>query len=159
MSFSGDNDVTDTILYDVNGSHLAVTSSQVVLSSQPIFLFGGLSGSTARPIRLDSNDALSVTGSVTVDARPNQVSTLTLITASSQTTQFLSADATRRGACVYNDANKPLFLRLGVSASYANFSVKMFRDSYYEVPYAYTGVITGLWENGATGEAKITQVF
>lgn len=66
MAFSGDNDVVDSVLYDVSGSHLAVTGSQVVLTSQPMLIVAGLTGSVVRPIRLDINGSQFVTGSMTI---------------------------------------------------------------------------------------------
>lgn len=73
MAFSGDNDVVDSVLYDVSGSHLAVTSSQVVSSTQPFLLVGGVSGSTVKRLSLDSAGALVVTGSVLTFATGTQV--------------------------------------------------------------------------------------
>lgn len=64
MAFSGDNDVVDSVLYDVSGSTLAVTSSAVVASTQPMLLIAGLSGSTVKSLRLNTSGDVFVTGSV-----------------------------------------------------------------------------------------------
>jgi hypothetical protein len=78
LAFSGDNDVVDSILYDVNGSPLAVTSSQDVSFSQPLLLIAGLSGSTAKSIKVDAQGAFVVTGSVQVIPSSIQVITGTV---------------------------------------------------------------------------------
>jgi len=66
MTFSGDNDVIDAILYDVNGSMLVVTGGQVVSSNQPMLISAGLIGSMARALMIDASGSLVITGTVGV---------------------------------------------------------------------------------------------
>lgn len=73
-------------------------------------------------------------------------------------TTLLSANAARTGATVHNDSTVALYLKLGATASTTSFTVKMAADSYYEVPYGYTGVIDGIWASDASGAARITEL-
>jgi len=50
-----------------------------------------------------------------------------------------------------------LDLKLGATASISSFTVKMQTDSYYEVPFGYTGIIDGVWDS-ATGSARVTDI-
>lgn len=173
MAFSGDNDVVDVVLYDVNGNLLTVSGSQGVDPTQPMIPVAGLSGSFAHALKITNDGTLfitgslqttlpglmNVTGSVYADLRPALTGSSTPFVAASITTVTLfPANPARRGATVYNNTNKYMYLRMGVSASTSNFSVKMPRDAYFEAPFNYTGVITAVWEAGVSGNAQLSEI-
>lgn len=83
--------------------------------------------------------------------------TCTSVAASATVVTLLAASASRLGATVHNDGPNNLYLRLGAGASLAAFSVRIPAQGYYEVPYRYTGVITGIWDV-ASGDARITEL-
>ena len=71
-------------------------------------------------------------------------------------TTILAANANRLGAMIYNNSNQTLFLAFGSGATTTDFSVSMTKESVTEVPFNYTGVITGVWSS-ANGSARITE--
>lgn len=86
-------------------------------------------------------------------ATPTQSS----VAASATNVTLLAANANRLGATIYNDSSVNLFLKLGATASSTSFTCKIAAAGYYEIPFAYTGIIDGLWDS-ATGNARITEL-
>lgn len=85
-------------------------------------------------------------------------STTSSVSATTSTVTLLAANSDRLGATVHNDSNKALYLKLGSGASTSDFTVDVPRKGYYEVPYQYTGILTGVWASGASGNARVTEV-
>lgn len=80
------------------------------------------------------------------------------VAASATSVTILSSNAGRLGASIFNDSTVALYLDLsGGTATTSSFTVKVAADGYYEVPFGYTGTITGLWAS-ATGNARVTQM-
>lgn len=69
-----------------------------------------------------------------------------------------AANTARKGLAVYNATNVALYVKLGAAASTASFTVKIGADGYYEVPFNYTGIVTGIWLAGGTGSALVTEI-
>jgi len=84
-------------------------------------------------------------------------SAITSVAASVTNVTILGSNANRKGATIYNNSASQLYLKLGATATTSSFSVLMWRDSYYEVPFGYTGIIDGLWTT-ATGAALVTEI-
>ena len=55
-----------------------------------------------------------------------------------------AANAARKGLTLYNEGNQPWYVKLGAAATLTSFTVKILRDGYYEVPFGYTGIVTGI---------------
>jgi len=73
-------------------------------------------------------------------------------------TLILASNVNRKGATIYNDSNAKLYLLLGTTAaSLTNFTVTLSKDAYYEVPFAYSGQIRGIWAS-ASGFARVTEL-
>jgi hypothetical protein len=73
-------------------------------------------------------------------------------------TLLLASNVNRKGATIFNDSNAKLYLLLGTTvSSLTNFTVVLSKDAYYEVPFAYSGQIRGIWAS-ATGFARITEL-
>lgn len=71
---------------------------------------------------------------------------------------LLAANASRRGATIYNtDANALYVLLAAGTASATNLSWSIAANSQYEVPFGYTGIIVGVWAGDGSGAAKITE--
>lgn len=81
----------------------------------------------------------------------------TSVSASVTVVTLLVSLPARLGATVHNDSTSILYLRLGAAASTTTFSVRVPPQGYYEVPYRYTGVITGIWDVAA-GNARVTEL-
>lgn len=84
--------------------------------------------------------------------------TLSSVASGVASVTILAANAARRGAVVTNTDANALHLDLsGGTASTTSFSVKVAADGYYEVPYGFTGAITGIWALDGTGSALVTE--
>ena len=79
------------------------------------------------------------------------------VSGATSSTTILAANNARTGALIWNDSSAILYLDLtGGTATSTSCSVKMAPDKLYEVPYYYTGLITGIWAS-ATGAARVTE--
>jgi len=83
--------------------------------------------------------------------------TQTSVAGSATNVTLLASNTSRKGALIYNDSTAILYVRLQATATTSNFSVKMFSDDTYEVPFGYTGIIDGIWASAA-GNARITEI-
>ena len=79
------------------------------------------------------------------------------VSGSASSVTLLAANTVRIGATIWNDSSAILYVDLtGGTATATSCSVKLVADAYFEVPYRYTGLITGIWAS-ATGAARITE--
>lgn len=92
-----------------------------------------------------------------VEEARSGASAVTSVAGSASSVTLLASNADRKGGTIYNDSTAILYLKLGASASTSSFTVKMFPEDYYEVPFNYTGIIDGVWAS-ATGDARITEL-
>lgn len=71
---------------------------------------------------------------------------------------ILAANPARRGASIQNTSTAILYLLLGGGTATATtaHSVQMAANTYFEVPFGFTGAITGIWA-AANGQANITE--
>ena len=82
----------------------------------------------------------------------------TAVNASVTAVDLLAANSTRRSASIFNTATTRLYLKCGTGASLTSFAAYVEPGGYYEVPTAYTGLITGIWAGAdASGRAMITE--
>lgn len=92
----------------------------------------------------------SVSGTVNVGSLPTSATASVYAVLSSVTSvSILSANIARRGATLYNNAGTTVFVELGTPVSTSVFTVKMVDQSYYEVPYGWTGVVAGISTSNA----------
>lgn len=101
--------------------------------------------------------SVSVLNTVTTRATGAPTSVVTSVGSSVSSVTLLGSNANRRGATVYNNSTRKLYLKLGAAASTTSFSVLLFANSYWEVPAFYTGVIDGIWD-AVNGAALVTEV-
>jgi hypothetical protein len=72
---------------------------------------------------------------------------------------ILAANAARYGATVYNDDANALYLLLGTGTVSATvYTVQVTSGGYYEVPFGFTGILTGLWAADGSGSARVTEL-
>lgn len=120
------------------GSTAPTVGQKAMASSVPVTIASDQSAITANPTRSGTGTASNVASSATV-------------------VTLLASNANRLGATVFNDSNQNLFLKLGSAASLTSFTVRLTPNGYYEVPYSYTGIITGIWSS-ANGNARVTEL-
>jgi hypothetical protein len=73
---------------------------------------------------------------------------------------ILASNTARLGATVYNDSSATLYLLLGATAaSTTNYTCRVVSSGYYEVPFGYTGQLTGIWASDpGDGAARVTEL-
>lgn len=76
-----------------------------------------------------------------------------------------AANTARYGLTIANDDANELYILLGagtVSATVYTQKLAGYSGSgstpYYEVPYGFTGIVTGLWAGDGSGSARITEI-
>ena len=82
---------------------------------------------------------------------------VTSVAGSASNVTCLASNANRLGATIYNDSSADLYVKLGATASSSSFTVKLFQDGFFTVPFGYTGIIDCIWSS-ATGNARVTEV-
>lgn len=87
---------------------------------------------------------------------PSTTATETTVQASTTSVQLLAANPNRKGASVYNTASEPLYLAFGATATATTESLTLNSNDYYELPFGYTGIISGIW-SGSTGSVLVTE--
>jgi hypothetical protein len=105
--------------------------------------------------------AVSAAGALSVAPPPSATATETGVAASASSVTVLAANTARKGAAITNDqASATLYLRLSATAATAasgGYTVILPGGAYYEVPFGYTGQITGIW-SAATGFANVSEL-
>lgn len=97
-------------------------------------------------------------GDVDVLSMPTSgTATLSNVSGSASSVTLLSSNISRKGATIWNNSTAILYVKFGSTASATSCTVKMVADAYYEVPFGYTGIITGIWAS-ATGNARVTEL-
>lgn len=97
-----------------------------------------------------------VSGSVTALDEDSATGASSNVTGTGASVVILAANAVRKGATVFNDSGVVAHVKLGATASATSFAVKMVDQSYYEIPFKYTGVIEGLWASGSLRATELT---
>lgn len=84
--------------------------------------------------------------------------TVAQIASSVASVTLLAANANRLGAIIVNDSTQILFLKFGTTASSTSYSAPVaISKGTFEVPFGYTGIITGSWVS-ANGFAYCTEL-
>lgn len=99
---------------------------------------------------------------VPVEEAPSTDGVLTAVPASGAPVTLLAANATRLGFSIRNSSTTAwLYVKSsthGGAVSDTFHTVAISPCGYYEDPYHYVGIVTGIWANGAlTGNALITE--
>jgi hypothetical protein len=94
---------------------------------------------------------------VTVSNPTSSTSTPSTVSASTTSGALLAANSNRVGATIWNNSTANLFIDLDSAASTTDFSAKISPGGYYELPFRYTGVISGIWD-AANGNALVREL-
>lgn len=137
------------------------------MSDGPASVIVDSTGANIAEVKAASTAAVATDKALVVAVSPNNIipvkqtsstATTSSIAASISSVTLLAANVSRRGATIFNDSNRILYVRLGSTASTTNYTVQLGTDAYYEVPYGYTGEINGIWVAGSSGNARITEL-
>ncbi|MEH2124173.1 hypothetical protein [Nostoc sp.] len=94
---------------------------------------------------------------VTVVQPTSGTSTPTTVGSSTDSDTILAANSNRKGATIWNNSTATLYLEFGATATTSAFTAKLLAGGYYEVPFHYTGVISGIW-SAANGNALVREL-
>jgi len=74
-------------------------------------------------------------------------------------TTILAANSARRGASIINTSSAILYLDMsgGTATATTRHHVQLVQGAYFEVPFGYTGLITGIWASDAGGSANVVE--
>ena len=89
----------------------------------------------------------------------SNVGALTTVPSAATSTTILAANTKRKGATVTNTDANALCLRLdgGTATTTTGFNVRIIQNAYYEIPFGYTGLVTGIWETDGAGAANVCE--
>lgn len=107
-------------------------------TSRPVSYAGG-TGVPVQPVRPASNFGTRIAGTagnlILLDANPNRI-----------------------GAAFFHEAGGgALYLKLGSSSGTFDYTLQIPPNSYYEVPFGYSGTVSGIWAL-AGGSVQVTEV-
>jgi hypothetical protein len=159
------SDSTGLLSVDDNGGSLTVDTPQL-----PAALVGGRLdsnvgawlGSTAPTVgqkaMADSIPMVLASDQTSINTKLNSsTGTVTQVASSATSVTLLASNVARRGATIYNDSIKKLYVKLGATASLTSYTKQLDMDECWEIPFGYTGVIDGLWVL-ANGNAYVTEL-
>jgi hypothetical protein len=78
------------------------------------------------------------------------------VAASITSVTLLAANSVRKGAAIWNNSTANLYLEFGAAAATNAFTVRLSAGGYYEIPFTYTGQISGIWDS-ANGVALVRE--
>lgn len=151
---ASDGTNTQDVLSDDQGRLVMVGAAAAgsAPSGFPV-LMAGWDGTNVQTFKLDSNGALQIN-----EVKP-AAATVSSSSASTTSAELLASNADREGGMVYNDSNRPLYIKLGGAASTSSFSVKVGAMGYFEIPAGFTGSLHGVWDDAAaSGAARCTEL-
>jgi hypothetical protein len=98
-------------------------------------------------------------GSAAGDSAAGPATGATTSVASSATPVTLkAANTARKGLTIFNDSTQVLYVLLGAgTVSSTVYTVQLSAGAYYEVPFGFSGAVTGLWAS-ANGNARLTEI-
>lgn len=129
---------------------------KTMANSTPVVLASDQSAISVTGTFFQATQPVSIAATVAVKELRSATGAQTSVAGSASSVTLLASNANRLGASIYNDSTAILYVRFQATASTSNFSVKLFPDDFYEVPFGYTGIIDGIWAS-ATGNARVTE--
>jgi epidermal growth factor receptor substrate 15 len=133
-------------------------------ASAPTFKVIGVGMSETSHSGVQLSDGTYAWRKATVDATgmliagtSSSTPTSTSVAGNASSVQLLAANASRRGATLFNDSTAVMYVKLGTTASATSFTVRLLANAYYEVPFSYNGRIDGIWVS-ATGNCRLTEL-
>lgn len=138
------------------------------ISATTVLTGAGATGAGSQRVTI-AQDSTTIAGSspgtvgvpspnvLTVQNVNSGTATETNVASSATSVTILSANIARLGATIFNDSTQILYLLLGTGpASNSKFTVQLVANAYYELPFKYSGIITGIWAS-ANGNARVEE--
>lgn len=110
------------------------------------------------PVDGTGTEIVHLTAASLLSSLRSTTGTKSAVNSGTSSVTILASNANRKGATVTNTDANALYLDLsGGTASSTSFSVAIAANGYYEVPFGYTGLITGIWAADGAGQALVTE--
>jgi hypothetical protein len=135
---------------DVSGIQAQLTNLQLLLASletQTTNVSTTLNN-LVQTMPLNNNVVVTVPVSSSVSA--------TTVASATTSTQLLASNTVRKGASIWNASTANLFIDLAATVTTAAYAVELLPGGYYELPFGYTGAISGIW-SAANGSALVRE--
>jgi hypothetical protein len=83
----------------------------------------------------------------------------TRIAASTSSVTLVDWNKRRRGLAIYNDGATAMRVKFGPAAGVDSYTFKLLAGQWYEMARpVYRGIVTAVWEAGASGNAMVTEL-
>jgi hypothetical protein len=120
------------------------------------------SGLNGRLQRIAQRLTTLIGSTLAVQAVRSGTATLANVAGSATSVTLIASNASRLGATIVNESTAICYVKFGSTASATSYTYLMSGASAapyatLEVPYGYTGIITGIWAS-ATGNARVTEM-
>jgi hypothetical protein len=102
-----------------------------------------------------SGTPIPISGTFTTDK--STTGTITSVAGSVTSVTLLSSNTSRVSATFTNDSASQVYIALASTSSTTAYTIKVLPNDYWELPVAYTGIISGIWTS-ATGNMRITEL-
>lgn len=122
-------------------------------SSAPVWVTGSVT-TNVTPVATQSVyvggwNTVAVTASVQELRSATAVLSSTLASSGLVGYSLLTSNSSRKGATFFLEGNRVAYLKLGTGANTNSFSIKMTNNSYWEIPFNYTGDVTVSFNSGS----------
>jgi hypothetical protein len=113
----------------------------------------------AWPVKItDGTNVLGTnTNPIVVSTGGSTATVVTEVASSITNVTLKAANTLRTGLTIFNASTAILYVKLGATATSADYTLQMAPSSYYEVPSGYSGRIDGIWV-AANGFAYVTEI-
>jgi hypothetical protein len=73
---------------------------------------------------------------------------------------ILAANALRKGATIANNTGAILYIKFAAigGTSATSFTARLVANAYIEIPFGYTGDISGIWASAGAGTALVSEL-
>ncbi|MBE9210506.1 hypothetical protein IQ244_29190 [Nostoc sp. LEGE 06077] len=95
--------------------------------------------------------------SVTVNNPTSSTSTPSSVSSSTTSITILASNSSRKGGTIWNKSTANLYIEFGATASTSAFVAILAAGGYYEIPFYYTGAISGIWD-AVNGNALVREL-
>lgn len=147
--------VTGSVLVNTgssSGGGVQYGTGSATFLTGTLFLASGTTGG-ALPLKVDAAGQLYIANPGGAAAPTSGTVTSIAATGTVGGVLLKAANANRKGATIFNNASTNLYVSLGTSATTTSFQVLIVPTGYYEMPFTFTGDVSGAWSGTPTGNA------
>lgn len=157
----------DTSNLDVALSTRASAANQTTLGAQTTKINDGtntaaVKAASTAPLATDPALVVTISPNSTVGITTSSTSTNTSVARATTVggVTLLAANANRKGATITNDSGAIMYVLFAVTGTVSStvYTVRLGANDYYEVPFGYTGAISGIWASAGAGNALMSEL-